>query len=176
MTYAADLSHPPAAPSAPTLILFCGLPGSGKSTLARRLEAEGRGVRLSTDEWQARLGVGHFDTDLHGRLQDALYRHGLALLRQGVDVILEDGLWTTDERTAKFTDARAFSALIELHVFEVGYDTLWDRLRRRNAQAQPADYPITEAELCWAWNIFEPLSATELMAVDSYTRHAGGLE
>ena len=131
-------------------------------------------MRLSTDEWQARLGVGHIDTDFHGKLQDALYRHGLALLRQGIAVILEDGLWTTHERTAKFSDARACSALIELHVFDVGYDTLWDRLQRRNEQAKSADYPITEAELRWAWDIFEPLSPTELIEVDSYTRHTGG--
>ena len=131
-------------------------------------------MRLSTDEWQAGLGVGHTETDFHGRLQDVLYRHGLALLRHGVDVILEDGLWTTDERTAKFTDARACSARIELHVFDVGYDTLWDRLRRRNEQAESADYPMTEAELRWAWSVFQPLSPTELTKVDSYAMHAGG--
>jgi predicted kinase len=133
-------------------------------------------VRLSTDEWQADLGVGHAETDFHGRLQGALYRHGLALLRHGVNVILEDGLWTTDERTAKFTDARACSARIELHVFNVGYDTLWDRLRRRNEQAQSADYPMTEAELRSAWSVFQPLSATELTEVDFYAMHAGGLD
>jgi predicted kinase len=62
--------------------LFCGLPGSGKSTLAARLETEGRGVRLSADQWQAALGVGHAETGFHGRLQGVLYRHALALLRR----------------------------------------------------------------------------------------------
>jgi predicted kinase len=74
--------------------LFCGLPGSGKTTLAKRLETEGRGVRLCTDEWEAALRDGRADPAFHDRLQAVLYRHGLALLRQGVDVILEDGLWT----------------------------------------------------------------------------------
>ncbi len=140
-------SQSPFGRSAPTLTLFCGLPGSGKSTLASRLEAEGRGVRLSTDEWQATLQFEHTDTDLHERLQDVLYRHALALLRQGVDVILEDGLWMTDERTEKFADARSCFARIELHVFDVDYDTLWERLRRRNDQAESADYPMTADEL-----------------------------
>ncbi len=147
-----------------------------QSTLARRLEAEGRGVRLSTDEWQATLGVGHIETDFHDRLQGALYRHGLALLQQGVDVILEDGLWMTDERTEKFADARSCFARIELHVFDVDYDTLWERLRRRNEQAESADYPMTEDELRWAWSVFQPLSARELTEVDSYAMHAGGLD
>lgn len=162
--------------AAPTLILFCGLPGSGKSTLAKRLEAEGRGVRLSTDEWQATLGVDHTGTQFHDRLQKVLYRHGLALLRQGIDVILEDGLWMTDERTEKFADARSCSARIELHVFDVDYDTLWQRLRARNEQAESADYPMTEDELRWAWSAFQPLSVHELAEVDSYAMHAGGLD
>ena len=161
--------------SAPTLTLFCGLPGAGKSTLARRLEAEGRGVRLSTDEWQANLGFEHTETDFHGRLQAVLYRHALGLLRQGADVILEDGLWMTDERTQKFADARSCCARIELHVFDVDYDTLWERLRRRNDQSESVDYPMTAEELRWAWSIFQPLSAQELRQVDSYVMHTGGL-
>ena len=169
-------SRSPSTRSGPTLTLFCGLPGSGKSTLARRLEAEGRGVRLSTDEWQATLGIGHTETDFHGRLQLVLYRHALALLRQGVDVILEDGLWMREERTEKFADARSCSARIELHVFDVDYDTLWERLRGRNDQAASTDYPMTEDELRWAWSIFQPLSARELKEVDSYALHTGGLD
>jgi predicted kinase len=156
--------------------LFCGLPGSGKSTLARRLEGEGRGVRLCTDEWQAALRVGHSETGFHERLQGVLYRHALALLRQGVDVILEDGLWMTEERTAKFADARSSSARIELHVFDVDYDTLWERLRGRNEEAKSADYPLTADELRRAWGLFQPLSAQELTEVDSYVMHTGGLD
>ena len=76
----------------PTLTLFCGLPGSGKTTLARRLEAEDAGVRICTDDWQAELGVPHQDVGFHDRLQPVLYRHALALLEHGTDVILEDGL------------------------------------------------------------------------------------
>ena len=105
---------------------------------------------MSTDEWQASLRVEHIWTDFHERLQDVLYRHALALLRQGVNVILEDGLWMSDERTEKFADARSCSARIELHVFDVDYDTLWARLRRRNDDAASAAYPMTEDELRWA--------------------------
>ena len=132
-------------------------------------------MRLSTDEWQAALGVAHAATDVHDRLQRLLYRHGLSLLRQGVDVILEDGLWTRAERREKFADARSCSARIELHVFDVDHDTLWSRLRGRNERAEAADHPMTEDELRWAWNVFQPLSAQELAEVDVYTRRSGGL-
>lgn len=170
-----DRGQPP-APSAPTLVLFCGLPGSGKSTLARRLEAAGRGVRLSADEWQADLGVEHQRTDVHERLQRVLYRHALTLLRHGVDVILEDGLWRADERTEKFADARSCSARIEWHVFEVDHATLWERLRQRNDRAASASYPMTEDELRWSASVFQPPSAEELAAVDLVQVHTGGLD
>ena len=160
---------------APTLTLFCGLPGSGKTTLARRLEADGRGVRLCTDDWQAGLGVDHADTAFHERLQPVMFRHALALLSEGVSVILEDGLWTTAERTEKFAGARECGALIDLHVFDVPFPTLSARLARRAQQAPAGAYPMTTEELHRAWNVFQPPSSAELAAVDSSSVHAGGL-
>jgi predicted kinase len=170
----AGIEERPREQRRPTLTLFCGLPGAGKSTLARRLEDHGAGVRLCTDDWQAALGVGHADTDFHERLQVHLYRHGLTLLRAGTDVILEDGLWMKAERTEKFADARACGAEIRLHVFEVAYETLWSRLQARAATVDPGAYPMTEHELRWAWDLFEPPTAEELATVDTFEIHGGG--
>lgn len=158
----------------PTVILFCGLPGAGKTTLAKRLEAEGRGIRVCTDDWQAELGVPHADVAFHERLQPVLYRHALDLLRHGTDVILEDGLWRREERVEKFRDARAAGARIELHVFDVDRETLWARLRQRNAEPAQGAYPMTREELELAWSLFEPLDDSELAAVDAKFIHHGG--
>lgn len=154
-----------------TLTLFCGLPGSGKTTLAKQLEAAGRGVRICTDDWQAELGVAYADEDFHERLQPVLYRHALVLLRHGTDVILEDGLWRREERTEKFSDARAAGARIELHVFDVSAATLWSRLRRRNDEASTGAFPMTIEELRTALSVFEPPTPDELSAVDQYRIH-----
>jgi predicted kinase len=159
-----------------TLTLFSGLPGSGKTTLARRLEYQGRGVRLATDEWQDLLGIAHSESAFHERLQAALYQHALVLLRRGVDVILEDGLWMKAERAEKIADARSCDALIELHVFKVDYDTLWARLQKRNSEGVAGAAPITSEHLRSAWTLFEPVSAEELVQVDSYSTHTGGLD
>lgn len=159
--------------AAATLTLFCGLPGAGKTTLARRLEAEGHGIRIATDEWQGAIGVPHADVDFHEALQVVLYQHALTLLRAGVDVILEDGLWTAGERREKVADARASGARIHLHVFDVDHDTLWGRLQRRNAEAHRASAPISEDDLRRAERVFEPVSAAELALVDEAHHHDG---
>jgi predicted kinase len=158
------------------MILLCGLPGAGKSTLARRLEADGKGVRLSTDEWQGALGVSHSDVAFHDRLQFLLYRHALTLLRHHVDVILEDGLWRAVEREEKFADVRAVGGHIEFHVFEVNYGTLWQRLQQQNQHGSTAAYPMTDDELRWAWSVFEPPSRDELASVDRHVVHGGGFD
>lgn len=159
----------------PTVTLFCGLPGAGKTTLAKRLEAEGRGIRLCTDDWQAELGVPHAETSFHERLQPVLYRHALDLLRHGTDVILEDGLWRREERVEKFSDARAAGARIELHVFDVDLELLWSRLQQRNAELAQGAYPMTREELELAWSLFEPPDASELAEIDATFVHEGGV-
>jgi predicted kinase len=156
----------------PTVTLFCGLPGSGKTTLAKRLEADGAGVRICTDDWQAELGIPHADTAFHGRLQPLLYRHALVLLDHGTDVILEDGLWMRSERAEKFADARRCGARIVLHVFDVPRDVLRARLHDRRARAAAGAYPLSEAELDWAWQLFEAPSAGELAALDRVEIHS----
>lgn len=163
----------PAAVDPPTLTLFCGLPGAGKTTLARRLEAEGRGVRMCTDDWQANLGVEHSDTIFHERLQSVLYAHALTLLTSGVSVILEDGLWRAEERAEKFHDARVCGARIDLHVFDVPYDVLWTRLQHRTNGANVGACPMTKNEFQSAWDLFQRPSQSELANVDSYVLHNG---
>lgn len=156
----------------PTLILFCGLPGSGKSTLARQFEAEGRGVRICTDDWQAGLGVDAGDEDFHERLQRLLYAHALSLLAQGHTVILEDGLWFRSERDQKLADARAFGAAVELNVLDVDFDELWNRVHARNADAsRPGAVRIDREELLRLWDLFERPEPDECATFDRVVVH-----
>ena len=152
---------------AATLVLFCGLPGSGKTTLARRLSAEGRGIRLNTDEWMAALGFDPMDGPVHEALRTQLWRHAQDLLAHGHDVVLEDGLWTRDERDARRNVARKMGCRIELHVLDVPSETLFARLAERNAVGRPEHARVEEADLQHYLTLFDRPGKTELMLFDA---------
>ncbi len=147
--------------SIPTLILFCGLPGSGKTTLAKKLEKQGRGIRICTDDWQADLAMSH-DTTLHATLQRKLYTHALELLGHNQSVILEDGLWKKTERDEKLADAKKYGANTELHFFDLSFKELWNRLHERNQNLPHGAIHIEKEELKKCWSSFQKPTTAEL--------------
>lgn len=156
----------------PVLTLFCGLPGSGKTTVAKRIEAAGASLRICTDDWQEALGVPHADENFHQRLQRRLYALALELLRHGLDVILEDGLWTRPERTQKLADAQSLNAKTHLHFFDLDLETLRHRIERRNAALPPGAVPIDPDDLAsWHRTLFQRPDAGELALFDEVTIH-----
>jgi predicted kinase len=146
----------------PNLILVCGLPGSGKTTIARRLEQETGAVRLNIDEWVAALGVDFFDFEFRLRLESRLYEHGRTLLKLGQSIILEDGLWTRDERDRHRETACKLGATTEIHYFNLPFDELWRRLEGRNAIGAQDTVPITKELLQESWRRFERPDEAEL--------------
>ena len=158
-------------PLPPLLTLFHGPPGSGKTTLARRLEEEGHGLRIATDEWQSEIGVDPRDGVRHERLQSLLYQLALDLLDRGVDVILEDGLWMRAERERVFADARRRGARIHWHIFQVPADELRRRLASREADPGLGEVPVTSEQLTAILALLEAPRAQEYAAVDEVTVH-----
>lgn len=135
----------------PTLHLICGLPCSGKTTLARRLEATAPAVRLSPDEWIARLygaDVSRSAADAaRDRVESALADLAWRLLELGTDVILENGFWRRDERESYRRRAAELGARSELHFTHASEDELERRLRLRNADLPWGCLVIEASEL-----------------------------
>src|SRR3954447_18942735 len=86
------------AMSEPRLILTCGLPGAGKSTLARQLAAERGAVRLTKDEWMWALGSSPWAAMTQKRVEQELSNLAQEILRLGLSVVLDFGLWARVER------------------------------------------------------------------------------
>lgn len=145
-----------------TLHLICGLPGSGKSTLATRLERELPGLRLTPDEWMARIVGNGTDESKREAVEAVQWEIAVQALRLGVDVILENGFWSREERDDLREQVAALGADSKLHFLDVPKDELLERLQSRNAALPPKTFSVTEAQLDIWWDWFEPPTRDEL--------------
>lgn len=154
----------------PTLFLTCGLQGAGKTTLAKRLEREHSALRLTADEWLHEL---HPETS--GAELDALrepvervqWRVAARALELGCNVILDWGLWSREERDHYRSLARDVRARVVLCLVELTREELLDRLSRRNADATPGTFHITEERLDQSIALFERPTPEEIALFDA---------
>lgn len=148
-----------------TLYLICGLPGSGKTTLSRQLESTLPALRLCPDEWIAALLADPEDIAERDRLRDPIekiqWNIAKRALALGVDVVLEFGFWSREERLAFRREAEALGARVELRYLEVSRDELWNRLAMRNENLPPGTFRVSQAELYEFWDWFEPPAPDE---------------
>lgn len=149
-----------------TLFLICGLPGAGKTTLARQLEQVRPALRLSPDEWIARLLADVSDQAELDRLRSPVeavqWDVAKQVLALGRDVVLDWGFWSRAERLSYRSHAEALGARTEVRFLDVGRDELWKRLTRRNADLPPGTFAVTKEQLDLWWSWFEPPTADEL--------------
>jgi predicted kinase len=89
-------------------------------------------------------------------------------LSLGVDVILENGFWSREERDKIHAKGKALGAKVELHYHDVCMDELAKRLETRNQNLPPSTFIISRKELeLWAsW--FEPPFVEELAQYDVF--------
>jgi predicted kinase len=152
--------------SEPRLILTCGLPGAGKTVLARQLAADRSAVRLTKDEWLWALGSTPWDTPSRERVERELWRLAQEILRLGLSVVLDFGLWTRVERDEMRAVARRCGVGVELHYLEVPTDELWQRIEARNSEPPWDRHPIRRADLDGWLGAFEAPDADELALFD----------
>jgi predicted kinase len=148
------------------LILTCGLPGSGKTTLARQLASDRNALRLTQDEWLWALGSSPWDETTRDKVDHELWRLAQDVLRLGLSVVLDLGLWARAERDELRAVARRLGVGVELHYVDAPVDELWRRIDARNAEPPWDSNPIHRAHLDeWA-STFQAPDAAELALFD----------
>jgi predicted kinase len=141
----------------PTLFLTVGLPGTGKTTAARRLEIEHRALRLTKDEWVKALYGRENPTSAQDVIEGRLIEIGLRALELGINVVIDYGLWSRDERSSLRQAGTDLGAVVEMHYFDVSPTEQRRRLARRQAETPHVSWPMSEEELAeWAAGIDLP--------------------
>ena len=148
------------------LLLTCGLPGAGKTTIARRLAADRNALRLTQDEWLIALGSSPWDAPTREKLDRELWRLAQDVLRLGLSVVLDFGLWTRIERDETRSVARGLGVGVELHYIDVPTDELWRRIQARNSEPPWNSYPIRRADFDEWLRMFQAPDAAELALFD----------
>jgi predicted kinase len=148
------------------LILTCGLPGAGKTALARQLAADRSALRLAKDEWLIALGSNPWDEPIRVKVEHELWHLAQEVLRLGLSVVLDFGLWGRTERDEFRAAARGLGVGVELNYLDGSTDELWRRIDARNSQPPWDSYPISRAHLDEWTTSFQAPDAAELVLFD----------
>jgi predicted kinase len=124
----------------PAAHLIHGYLGAGKTTFARQLERDIPAIRFSHDEWMVRLygdnpPTEHF-ADFYRRIYKQVEEVWLRCLELGVDVVLDFGFWSREERDATRGKILAIGAKAHLYRLTCPEDEAWRRIEKRNANLQ----------------------------------------
>ena len=117
------------------VVLMCGKLCSGKSTHARSIREKEKAVILSVDEITLSLfgqDAGEKLDEYVSRLKAYLYDKSVEIAQTGIDVVLDWGFWTREERAFARAYYRARGIACELHYIEIS-DAEWEkRIEKRN--------------------------------------------
>jgi predicted kinase len=151
-----------------TMYLMVGLPGAGKTTVAQELAISRRALRLTPDEWHRPLFGESLRADgMRDILEGRLITVALQALRLGINVVLDFGLWSRDERSALRWLAGEAEALCRVVYLPVELDAQLARIAHRQATIPDETFPMSEADVVSWRNQFQVPAAAELAGQDN---------
>ncbi|MBR6337065.1 MAG: ATP-binding protein [Ruminococcus sp.] len=151
----------------PKVIITVGRICSGKSTYCKRLAKEINAVIFSVDELTLTLlgqQAGDKLSEYVEKLEAYFLQKAVQTVHNGVNVIIDIGLWTRGERD----EVRAFfkerNIPLELHCIDIDDNEWQRRIDERNADIKAngrADYFVDEGLAKKAAALFEPIGEDE---------------
>ena len=152
----------------PKVIMTCGKLCSGKTTYAKKLQKEGKAVILSVDEIMLAVfgqDAGEKHDDYIAGIKKYLYQKTLEIIENGLDVILDWGFWTKEERAYARSFFGSNGIVNEFHYIEIE-DSEWKRRiekRNRDVLADNSDAYYVDEGLSEKFNaIFEKPDPSEI--------------
>jgi predicted kinase len=146
----------------PTLFLTVGLPGTGKTTEARRLEVDERALRLTKDEWMKALYGPENPSPASDVIEGRLIEIGLRALSLGVNVVVDFGLWSKEERSALRQAAAELDVQVVIRYFDLTSVEQRSRLDRRQEEEPHTTWPLSEEEIAEWTRVFTAPTPGEL--------------
>lgn len=119
-------------------------------------------LRLTPDDWIARLhGGGGYDAEQRERVEKLQLDVALRAPAPGVDVVLNNGFWSREERDIYRARARAAGTETRLYFLDVSADELKRRLTLRNANPPPGCFVVDPGDIDGWMLVFERPTANE---------------
>jgi predicted kinase len=149
----------------PIVYLICGFIGAGKTTFAKKLEEKTSAVRITKDEWSIRLigndptidGYEEWDTKIIELSRDVAFQ----LAEKGIDVIIDEGFWTKEQRDELRRKIDAIGAKAVLYYVETSIETIRGRVVGRNNNLTKDSFKISREMLDNYLKYWQPPSEDE---------------
>lgn len=159
-----------------TLYLICGMFGSGKTTLTKKLEVEKSAFRLCPDEWIKEIIQNEDDISELDRLRDPVEKLqwdlAKSLLGEGINVALENGFWSQEERSEYRKTAKALGAQVVLHYLDLPKRIILARVASRNRKLPDGSFHVSVEDVEGFMVLFEPPLMQEMKTYDEYIIHS----
>lgn len=127
--------------------LMVGLPGAGKTYRAKELEISASALRLTPDEWQMALFGDQNPPDKRDLVEGKLVQLGMRAAELGVNVVLDFGFWSKDERSALRWIAGTVGARSQVVYLPIDPEEQRRRVTTRFATTPDETFSMSDVEL-----------------------------